>query len=206
MVAWAYWRETTEPGLQYCSVHGQFVSANGTLLGQNFSIVSDCSIWEFAIAFDTTNRQFLLVGRHSYPGGSGQFLNEDGTPVGERFDIPGLHWGPTVAYDSERHRFLIAWRSSWPGPNDRIYGQLVNAGIQQQIRKGSAMNKVIAQTGNLPKPEIAMDLRSAQVTVHNQDMAVDILSNGDGQIGRHKRLALTRHRAGHQNRPRCLTG
>jgi hypothetical protein len=109
------------------SIHGQFINANGTLHGEQFTIVDhpgeDYPIEYVSLAYDGINQRYLVVWHLNWGLGDiiGQLVNADGTLLETAFAI-ALSSGknPSVAFDNINQRFLVAW--TW-GYTD---GQFVN--------------------------------------------------------------------------------
>ena len=109
------------------SIHGQFINANGTLQGEEFSIgdpefYDPTGIPHIAIAYDSINQKYLVVWDSMFNRDIfGLLVGADGSPVGKVFSI-STYFGsnPSVAFDNVNQRFLVAW--TW-GVTD---GQFVN--------------------------------------------------------------------------------
>lgn len=109
------------------SIRGQFINANGTLQGEEFSIgdpefYDPVGIPHVAIAYDGINQKYLVVWDSMYSRDIyGLLVSANGTAVGAVFPISTYSSrNPTIAFDHINQRFLVAWTS---GVTD---GQFVN--------------------------------------------------------------------------------
>ena len=137
------WERTRIAGgiyTSYYDIYGQFVEANGNLSGVNFAIADNGHNQDARIAFEGTNRRFL-VAFLKYPGDfdiQGQLVNTDGTLFGTASDVNfpisavdgSNEYLKSVSYDSVNSRFLVTWEDDRvnSSTNHDVYGQLVNAG------------------------------------------------------------------------------
>jgi hypothetical protein len=120
-------------------IYGQFRSADGAALNFEFVISNGTGTQQqVAVAFDTTNRRFLVVwrdGRNALATGEdiyGQILSDDGFPSGNNFAISnaaGDQVTPSVAFDTINQRFLVTWEDGRTigTTGQDIYGQLIYA-------------------------------------------------------------------------------
>ena len=100
------WDLTYGTGLTY----GQFVSADGALEGTVFSISEGLSR-NPSVAFDNVNQRFLVAW--TWVTTDGQFVNPDGTLLGDRLSISPIHSyshdnPPAIAFNPECGNFLVA--------------------------------------------------------------------------------------------------
>ena len=108
------------------SISGQFINANGTLQGEQFTIVENPDdfypLVHTSVAYDSVNQRYLVVWDLYWGLGDivGQLVNADGYLLGTSFPIPIVRKNPSVAFDNVNQRFLVAW--TW-GYTD---GQFVN--------------------------------------------------------------------------------
>ena len=109
------------------SIHGQFINADGTLQGEEFTIVDSGEgfypIEHSLVAYDGVNQRYLVVWDLRWGLGDiiGQLVNADGTLLETAFAIAlSAGMNPSVAFDNINQRFLVAW--TW-GYTD---GQFVN--------------------------------------------------------------------------------
>jgi len=146
-------------------IYGQFRNTDGTPLNFEFIISNGTGTHEQgAVAFDTTNRRFLVVwrdGRNALTTGEdiyGQLLSADGFPSGGNFAISnatGDQVAPSVAFDTVNQRFLVVWqdgRNALTTGQD-VYGQVINA-------NGSASGGnffISTAAGNQAAPHAAYD-------------------------------------------------
>jgi len=121
------WHEGTYPSLQLC---GTMVSRQGDLVGSTIPIATDsgCHRWAVA-AYDGSN--FLVVwmsGENNMPETIlGQFIANDGSLVGDRFQVSDtgdtdavIRWWPALAFSDSN--CLVAWEQGTGGYD--VYGNL----------------------------------------------------------------------------------
>ena len=109
------------------SISGQFINANGTLQGEQFTIVENPDdfypLVHTSVAYDSVNQRYLVVWDLDWGLGDimGQLVNADGTLLGTTFAIArSAGKNPSVAFDNVNQRFLVAW--TWVTTD----GQFVN--------------------------------------------------------------------------------
>jgi hypothetical protein len=146
-------------------IYGQFRSADGTALNFEFVISNGGGTQQqVAVAFDTTNRRFLVVwrdGRNALTTGEdiyGQILSADGFPSGGNFAISnaaGNQVAPSVAFDAVNQGFLVVWRDARNAgtTGQDIYGQLVN--VNGSLSGGNFFISTAA--GDQVAPHVAYD-------------------------------------------------
>lgn len=114
-------------------IYGQFVNANGTLSGGNFTVSSAADTQDLPkIEYDTANQRFLVVWEDYRSSANydiyGQLVNASGSLNGANFVISAASGDqslPSVAYDTTNQRFLVTWDDGRVAETD-IYGQIVN--------------------------------------------------------------------------------
>ena len=171
-------------------IYGQFRSTDGTALNFEFIISNGAGTQQqAAVAFDTTNSNFLVVwrdGRNTLTTGEdiyGQILSADGFLSGGNFAISnaaGNQVAPSVAFDSVNQRFLVTWedgRTEGTTGQD-IYGQLVNANGSPS----GANFFVSTAAGNQVAPSVAFDTIRQLFFVVWEDSR-NVLTAGDDIYG-----------------------
>jgi hypothetical protein len=97
------------------SISGQFINADGVLLGEKFIIVEVPGeqyfypIGQTSLAYDGLNQRYLVVWDQMLGSALGQLVNADGTLYGTSFYLPSYGGAPSVAFDNVNQRFLVAW-------------------------------------------------------------------------------------------------
>jgi hypothetical protein len=132
LVVWADSRSGTQ------DIWGQLVAADGTLVGNNFAIVSRAEDQRLPdVAYNSTDNQFLVVWEDLYWGDSdadiyGQRVDADGTLDGA--SVPVAITGavsrrrPRVAYNPVSNEYLVVYSYEAGGDDaDEVYGRLVPA-------------------------------------------------------------------------------
>jgi hypothetical protein len=121
------WHEGTYPSLQ---LYGTLVSRQGDLVGSTIPIATDSGCYRWAVAaYDGSN--FLVVwmsGENNMPETIlGQFIANDGSLVGDRFQVSDtgdtdtvIRWWPALAFSDSN--CLVAWEQGTGGYD--VYGNL----------------------------------------------------------------------------------
>jgi len=137
------WQERNIPiGYEYCltKTSGQRLSSNGALLGSHININTDFTEQCFpAVAFGTTNGQYLIVWEENKLDGTGetdiygQRIGRTGALVGGKIAVSTYVYDqikPSLAYNNKANDFLVVWedhQGDWGDDRD-ILGQRVTAG------------------------------------------------------------------------------
>ena len=137
------WQERNIPiGYEYCltKTSGQRLSSNGVLLGSHININTDFTEQCFpAVAFGTTNGQYLIVWEENKLDGTGetdiysQRIGRTGALVGGKIAVSTYVYDqikPSLAYNNKANEFLVVWedhQGDWGDDRD-ILGQRVTAG------------------------------------------------------------------------------
>ena len=119
-------------------IWGQFIAADGALVGENFLIASpaDASPRDPVIGYDATAGTYLLawVDDRNYMVSDddiwGVVLDAGGAPVGAEFAIAGeagYQRAPALVRDSSRGRFLAVWEDYAAQTGPDIRGRLLSA-------------------------------------------------------------------------------
>ena len=137
------WQERNIPiGYEYCltKTSGQRLSSNGALLGSHININTDFTEQCFpAVAFGTTNGQYLIVWEENKHDGTGetdiygQRIGRTGALSGGKIAISTYVYDqirPSLAYNNKTNDFLVVWEDHQGdfGDDRDIYGQRVTAG------------------------------------------------------------------------------
>ena len=164
-------------------IHGQrFDADSGIKLGENFRItdvgrplpnrlLSIFRAFHPAIAYNSTENQFLLVWSGSAPGLDGQdweiyglrLDGNSGVPIGTRFRISnqgpeGKHRyhtrNPSLAYNSLENEYFVVWQgvNSLSNPFGgtqilSIYGQRLNGSSGEEIGEDITINSLATGGG-----------------------------------------------------------
>ena len=138
LVVWTDWRNASAVD---SDIYGQFVGADGALVGDNFPIAQRRVSQKYpAVAFDPVHRQFLVVWAETRDKRTdkvyGRYVDSEGKLVGSEFIVApegDNQDRPSVTFDENRKRFFVVWRDSdavgiyaafvdpaRPGPGPRI--------------------------------------------------------------------------------------
>jgi len=114
-------------------VYGQFVNANGILLGTEFLVSTTIKNGLSSAAYDPEGQRFLIVTSNEKIGLYGRVINTDGRFIVNVFTItygPSLRQSATI-YDSINQRFFVVWssygmQSSLDRTGINIYGKFIS--------------------------------------------------------------------------------
>ena len=94
------------------NIKGQFVGADGALIGEAFEIAADLATRAIpAIAYSAADQAYLVAFKDA-SSIAGQMVQADGTVVGARLligDATSINGHPAVAYNSQTGEFLVVW-------------------------------------------------------------------------------------------------
>jgi hypothetical protein len=132
LVIWNDYQNALTTGVE---IHGQLVSASGSLIDNNTLVSDTADANSISIAYSHYNQKFLVAwwqwSSTTMNDIFGQLVNTDGTPYGSYFPISDQadrQYDPSIAYDTANKRYLVTfWDErdrSTSGIN--IYGQYVN--------------------------------------------------------------------------------
>lgn len=113
-------------------IYGQFVSANGTQVGNSFRIsASGYYYYKSVVAYDSQNARFLVVwqdDRYETEEIYGRFVDIKGPSAQGEFVISDSDYAgkPALAYDQQHGKFLIVWED-YRTVGGQIYGRVVDA-------------------------------------------------------------------------------
>lgn len=154
------------------AIYGQLVSGEGELYGTELMIQSGFGSGYlgypepfYAVAYDNVNQRYLVVWSWEESIAdqfivtiSGQFINADGTPLGEKFtimeernDYPSS-FRPALAYDTINQRYLLVWVSHHDFGLQDLTGHLLNS---DGSLHGTPLPMVVSWEAN--NPSVAYD-------------------------------------------------